>query len=205
MPLYVEIVRRFRDLGDRPVEPHLRRAIARWGETRAVTWDALLAVGKIDHIVLVAPAMTGKSTEMTHQASRLRLRGRHAVYADAKAVARSGFEAALRGDDAAAWRQWHSSDERIVLFIDGVDELGAAGQDFASLTRHLRAALDVSVPNYQIVISARTGGWYAKLRRDLHASIVDPGARVRELRFDPLDDDSIRALAKAARCERLAD
>lgn len=197
---YVQITRRFRDWNETLPDRRVRGLLGR--RASDMTWSTLVAPGARRLVALVAASGTGKTTEMLQQAARLRQARRLAVFADARAVADGGFVDALdKEEDAEAYRRWLAAPQtRAVFLIDGVDELVLSRKDIHSLVRRLREALDPRA-SWQLVLSARTGGWRNGLAKPLAARLLgEGGAPAHEVTFEALDLDAIKLLARAAGC-----
>ncbi len=202
---YIDIVRHFRDLGTDPLPPATRRMLR--GLKSPLTWKELLDEGDRRHLVLVASSGLGKSTELAAQANRVRAAGRHAVRCAARdLVSEGGIEQALEAEELAALRGWQTTDDRAVIFVDGVDELVLAQRDFGSLLRRLASMLGSRVDDCQLVLTAR-GGWSPRHATALVERLLrtDDTNRLREITFEPLDGEAIERLADAAGCSRLPD
>jgi hypothetical protein len=201
---YVDIVRHFRDLHDEPLPPATRRVLR--GLTKPVTWERLLS-SPSKHLVLVAASGTGKTTEMENQARRLRGEGRYAVFRTARTIAEFGLDGGGldSAEDRATLAGWRRGDDRCVVFVDGIDELVLDRRDFRTLVRRLVPVLDPEADNWQLVLSARTGGWSGQLFRLLLGLLLgeERAEQIREVTFEPLSLDAVRALAKDAGCSHL--
>lgn len=198
---YVDIVRSFEDIGEESPAPLLRRMRRQW--SRPLTWEQLLAKDAAAHVVLVAPSGSGKTTEMQAQARRLRGEGRHAIFASARSIVDHGFEDRLESEeDANALAAWRRTDDRAVIFLDGVDELVIDRRDFRSLIRRMRQLPASLRQNWQLVLSARTGAWTGESYQLLANQTVGGSGNenIREVKFEPLDEQAVRLLAESEGC-----
>lgn len=95
---------------------------------KLVGWDKVL---ESSSSVIVAPANFGKTTEMRHQAARLRADGEIAIFIALRQLAdRSNLDKALEGDDRDAYRAWKAAPaRRITVFVDSLDEAAAGKQE----------------------------------------------------------------------------
>lgn len=96
---------------------------AQW-RGKFVGWDEVL---ENRGSIIVAAANFGKTTEMSHQAARLRAEGETAVFIALRQLANSGnLDKALEIDDRDAYRSWKKSPTvRITVFVDSLDEAAA--------------------------------------------------------------------------------
>jgi len=196
---YVSITRHFRDDGTEPRSWLTRRMMRSSGVGAPLDWDALLAVGATLPLVLVAPTRTGKSTELRHQASKLRRQGRCAVYADATAIVDGGLDGGLDGDDRAEYERWKRLPDHLVLFVDAIDELHLQKRQLQDLLRRLTRDIDIASRKVRFVLSSRTGTWTDFSTQRLGAfARLQGDDKPRVVTFEPIDDDALRQLARAA-------
>ncbi|MGS1011168.1 hypothetical protein [Achromobacter anxifer] len=122
---------------------------------KLVGWDKVL---ESRSCVIVAPANFGKTTEMRHQADRLRANGESAIFVALRQLANRGnLDKTLEGDDRSAYRAWKAAPaSHITVFVDSLDE-AAAGQEESIGHLISDVADELSWPNEHIrwVISTR--------------------------------------------------
>jgi hypothetical protein len=197
---HVEITRYFREWNEEQQDPRVRRILR--GRPPETTWSTLVAPDAKRLVVLVAPSGSGKSAEMRRQAARLREAGHLGVFADARSVADFGFTQALDEAEADTFRLWQvDTSQRAVIFVDGIDELALSRKDVVGLLQHLAGVLDPQAC-WQLVLSARTGGWRTWLATLLRKRLLgnSDADAVFEVTFAELDLEAIRQLAAAAGC-----
>ena len=111
----------------------LNRTFFRWSEDHAPgdwsllqrfsggqDWSELL---KLQRVIVLAEAGSGKSDELKAQAKIQRAAGRFAFYVPVQDVARAGLPAALSSRDRAVFASWKDSSDQAWFFVDSVDEL----------------------------------------------------------------------------------
>src|SRR5437899_3019827 len=108
MAEYVPIVRHFRDLPNDPQSPAMRRMRRSIDPSNGTDWSVLLdkSPDEKNPIVLIAPTMTGKSTEMRQEARRRAARGELAIFAEATAIV-DGVAENLGSDDSRVFDTWN--------------------------------------------------------------------------------------------------
>lgn len=196
---YIEIVRHFREPENDPtsaVSSRMRRAMEL--EPKSKDWNALLPVGSILPVVLVAPSRTGKTLELQNEARRLRAANRFAVYASAPDIV-DGFLDGLDQVELKEFERWEKTPEPLELFIDAVDELHLRSRTFQNLLRTLDRKIDMSTRRVRLIISSRTGTWTPGSTQQLaDFARLDEDQKPQVVTFDPLDDLALGQLATAA-------
>ena len=93
----------------------------KWGPKLGgwLDWSDLL---KHWRVVLLAEALSGKTTEFKKQAAKLIAEGRPAFFVSIEELADIGFEAALERGLIDKFRRWQQSEDEGWFFLDAVDE-----------------------------------------------------------------------------------
>lgn len=172
MSLFIDLNRRF---VERPkYEPD--ELIATDITGKQLDWPQVL---EARFAVVVAPANSGKTTEMRHRAGVLRGRSEAAVFLALRRVAvRGTLEKALEPDELDAFRVWKERpSDKLTLFVDSLDEAAAvATEGIEDLVRDV--ASEVGWPNASVrwVIATRPAVLAATVLEKLTRILVTPTA-----------------------------
>ncbi len=167
--------------------------------------------------VIVAAANFGKTTEMRHQAAKLRANGETAVFIALRQLEdRRSLDKALSGDDRDAYRAWKAAPiGRITVFVDSLDEAAAGGKEESISHLVGDVADELNWPNEHVrwVISTRpavlTLGVFEKLSNLLSKPVpkliggsgggvgFDSSGDAVSLAVDPEDGEQLRLFSMA--------
>jgi hypothetical protein len=162
-------------------------------------WAALLDASPDEKrpIVLIAPSMTGKSTEMRQEATRRAGRGELAIFAEATTIV-DGVAQSLSADDSRVFDAWTQETRRLLFFIDAVDELYLRRRSVSDLLRRLEREIAPESRPVRLVLSARNGSWTTAESRALKSLVGNKeDVDVRLVTFESIDDVALRKLAQA--------
>ncbi|HEU5400209.1 MAG TPA: hypothetical protein VFU86_02560, partial [Terriglobales bacterium] len=153
----------------------LDRAFFPWSEDRppgdwfllqrfggSQNWSQLL---KLQRVIVLAEAGSGKSDELEAQAKAQRKAGRSAFYVTVQDVARSGLPAALSYRDRELFAAWKKSEDPAWFFVDSVDELKLDGMRLETALKELSDAIEGAAFRANILLSGRITDW--EFRGDL--------------------------------------
>ena len=151
MPEYLNLDRRFGLLTKYSTEELLASDVI----GKRLTWDRVLE-GRLS--LITARANFGKTFELAACAKRLRHEGRHAVFVPLhRLLGQVAFAEALSTEDDVAYQAWiTTSNERLFLFVDSLDE-AALGRDEGLQLALRRAVRAVNWPDSNVtwILSSR--------------------------------------------------
>jgi hypothetical protein len=163
------------------------------------SWDELVPINDPEQersaVVVVAPAGFGKSTELSMRAEALRKAGVHAFHLSAVELARSGLVSVVH--DLEAFRNWKTSSERAVFFIDALDEARMAGYELSRVLFQFEHDVDQTTKRVQLVLSTRNDIWTEDDRTQLgqRLALRKKEPPIKEVRLEPLALDDLRHFA----------
>jgi len=148
-----------------------------WG--KLVGWEKVLGNRSC---VVVAPANFGKTTEMEHQAIRMRRDGHAAVFVALRRLAdRRTLDKALTGYELDAYRAWQASPSTpLTVFVDSLDEAAAGKQENIEYLVG-DVATELGWPNDSVrwVISTRPAVLTAEVFQKLTALLTKKPSKTR--------------------------
>ena len=125
-------------------------------------WADLL---KLQRVIVLAEAGSGKSDELRAQADTQQKAGRFAFYVAVQDVARVALPTALSARDRLAFAAWKSSDDQAWFFVDSVDEAKLSGFRLETALKELADAIEGAAIRANIILSGRITDW--EFRADL--------------------------------------
>jgi hypothetical protein len=153
----------------------LDRTFFSWSEDRAPgdwfllqrlsgsqNWSELL---KLQRVIVLAEAGSGKSDELKAQAKSQQKAGRFAFYVTVQDVARPGLPAALNSRDRTLFAAWKNSEDQAWFLVDSVDELKLDGMRLETALKELADAIEGVAFRANIILSGRITDW--EFRADL--------------------------------------
>ena len=128
-------------------------------------------------VVLLAEALSGKSTEFRYQADKLVDDGKAAFYVRFEELADDGFEQALDRETIVRFEQWLDDTDEGWFFLDSVDEARLNRKNFETALKRYARELGDALERAHIFISCRGSDWkgeedIAVMHRTL--PIIDP-------------------------------
>lgn len=195
----VELHRTFLDVpqGEASFDPaaSARMAAAFGSEVR---WDDLLAERCV---VVLGEAGTGKTTEFREKARQLSEEARAAFFVSIEDLALKGLERSLGLADEAAFQRWRSTDARLHLFLDSLDEARLRGHRFVAALRQLERDLGRDLGRTSVILSSRVSDWRAQEDLAAIASLVQGTSKsddppVRVVALAPLNEPQIVTLVR---------
>ena len=137
------------------------------------TWNDILANRCT---VIVAEALSGKTTEMQQRTHALRRAGMPAFFCRLDLLAGVQFEKAIEIGSPQEFDDWKSADARGYFFLDSVDEAKLASpQDFERAILHFVDAIEPYKNRVGIFISTRPHAWQAYSDRSMLERRLDLG------------------------------
>jgi hypothetical protein len=160
MTNYIDLDRHFVPWVAETDDADLMRFVSAYGSSP--TWRELL---ERQRVVLLAEAGSGKSTELTHQAKRLKAQGKPAFIVTLQSIGRKGFRGALGSAEAKRFAAWKESSELGWLFLDSVDEAKEADFTLAEVLEEVADAISGAANRVHVILSGRHSDW--EFKRDL--------------------------------------
>jgi len=156
--LYVDLSRRFRDLGKDELEaPELLALMNDRSYMPSTGWTELL---QCPRVLLLAEAGSGKTVEMQEQVRRLVAEDKPAFFVPLESLDREPLTEVMSPDEERALEVWKKDDQSIAwFFLDVVDELKLTQGKLERALGRLAKAIDGLLHRAYIVISCRPYDW----------------------------------------------
>jgi len=153
---YIDLNRSFalipkdHEFGDDGVNPYFSR-------TKTVWTDIL----KLNRVVILAEAGSGKTEEISATTRRLRADGKRAFFFRLELLS-GDFDTSFEEGNLAEFEEWFSSDEEAWFFLDSVDEVRLQGPaQFEQAIRKFAGQLGGHKQRARIFITSRPSAWRA--------------------------------------------
>lgn len=211
---YVELDRRFIDIGSADPEDDTQSALllAVDGKKVGLKWEELFT---FDAAIILGSAGSGKTTEILHQAQKLRSSGTPAFVLRLEALCREPIHRSFAPMDtagSASFKAWYKSSGRAVAFLDALDEarlpLARNSSALLDALAHLSEGIGKRSKNLNIVITTRGSEWQGASDLSLvkssllrmRASVEDekiPSLKLGVFRLADLNRSDISAIAES--------
>jgi hypothetical protein len=153
---FVELERSFVQIA-RDQEPNFELGRV-WGR-KLGGWYGWRELRECRRVVVLAEALSGKSTEFRNQAEVLRGQGHPAFFVTIEELADHGFEAALEPGSVQNFEKWQLSTRDAWFFLDSVDEARLNRKSFELALKRFRRDLGDAFERARVLVSCRVSDW----------------------------------------------
>jgi hypothetical protein len=176
MSAFVDLNRRFRDLTDLQLadEDTLAASIGS-GAGDGVGWQEFL---KVERVLLLAEAGSGKTREMEEQVKAINSRGEFAVFVPIESLCReplANCSSRYHQSSLSAWKEHGSSHGW--FFLDSVDEMKLTNGKLQTALARLANELDGRLSRASIILSSRPSDWRPETDMSTFLSILPVACR----------------------------